>query len=79
MIAIRTDEPERAARLLRERDIPANREEYGVSVSVGAGINPAEINTLLVRAGIAVSALETRHQTLEDTFLDLTNQPEMVA
>jgi ABC-2 type transport system ATP-binding protein len=71
-IVAEVDEPERAIRLLQQLDIPVTREPGRIVVSPQPGRNSAEINTLLVRAGIAVSQLTTRHATLEDVFLDLT-------
>ncbi len=75
-IVIEVDEPERARRLLRQLGIPATLDASsaggGIVVALQAGYPPAEINALLVRAGIAVSSLGTRHSTLEDAFLELT-------
>jgi hypothetical protein len=39
----------------------------------GPRIEAAEINRLLVNAGVAVSLLATEYPTLEDTFLKLTS------
>jgi ABC-2 type transport system ATP-binding protein len=72
LIVAEVDEPERAIRILQALDICATVERPGKVVIVGQ-IAPAEINTLLVRAGVAVSRLNVRHATLEDAFLDLTS------
>jgi ABC-2 type transport system ATP-binding protein len=81
-IVAEVNEPERAIRLLQQLDIPVTRETGRIVVSPRPGRNSAEINALLVGAGIAVSQLITRHATLEDAFLDLTaesNEAQEVA
>ena len=73
MIVVGTDEPERSGLLLGQLEIPFTREPGRILISPQAGFTAAEINALLVRDGIAVSELTTRHLTLEDAFLDLTS------
>jgi ABC-type multidrug transport system ATPase subunit len=72
VIVADVDEPERASRVLKQLDVAVSVEQGRIVVSPQGGLSPAEINALLVRAGIAVSQLGTRHSTLEDAFLDLT-------
>ena len=72
MIIVAVDDPERAGRILKQLNIPVAIEPDRIVVSPERGIAPSDINALLVRAGIAVSQLLTRHSTLEDVFLDLT-------
>jgi ABC-2 type transport system ATP-binding protein len=72
LIVAEVDDPERAARLLLARNIPARAERNQVLVAAPSDVAPSAINALLVREGIAVSALDTRRPTLEDAFLDLT-------
>ena len=67
------DEPERASRLLKKFDIHNTIEPGRIVIALEGEYAPAEINALLVRAGIAVSQLATRCSTLEDAFLDLTS------
>ena len=74
-IVVDVDDPERASRVLKQFDIAVTAEPGRIAISSNAGFAPAEINALLVRAGIAVSQLATRHSTLEDAFLDLTAAP----
>jgi ABC-type multidrug transport system ATPase subunit len=71
-IVAEVDEPERASAVLRALNIPVTADLSKVVVSPQHVFTPAEINALLVRAGIAVSQLATRHSTLEDVFLTLT-------
>jgi ABC-2 type transport system ATP-binding protein len=75
VIVIEVDDPERAGTILRELEIPVSIGPDRVVASPPQGrIAPAEINALLVRAGLAVSQLVARHSTLEDVFLDLTSE-----
>jgi ABC-2 type transport system ATP-binding protein len=56
-----------------------NIEEEGAGalrLTLGDGLAPAEINRLLVGAGIAVSRLEPARATLEETFLAITSRLE---
>ena len=72
-IVAEVDDPDRAGRVLQQFDVEVTVEAGGIVVTPGA-YSAAEINALLVRAGIAVSRLVTRHSTLEDAFLDLTTE-----
>jgi ABC-2 type transport system ATP-binding protein len=72
MIVADVDKPERASRILQQLNVPVTVEPGKIVVSPEGGFTSAEINALLVRSGIAVSQLATRHSTLEDAFLDLT-------
>jgi lantibiotic transport system ATP-binding protein len=72
-IVAEVDEPARASRVLHQMDIPVTLEPGKIVVSPQGKFAPAEINALLVRAGIAVSRLTVRHSTLEEAFLDLTS------
>jgi hypothetical protein len=67
------DEPERARRVLKHLNAAITVGPGGIVISSESGCAPAEINALLVRAGIAVSQLTMRHSTLEDAFLDITS------
>lgn len=67
------DDPERASGVLAQLDIPVTIEPGRIVISLDGEFAQAEINARLVRAGIAVSQFGTRHSTLEDTFLALTN------
>jgi ABC-type multidrug transport system ATPase subunit len=72
-IVAEVDEPERASGVLRALNIPVIMGLSKIVVSAQSAFTPAEINALLVRAGIAVSRLATRHSTLEEVFLTLTS------
>lgn len=76
VIVADVDEPERAAKVLRQRNIFVTAEPRKIVISADTEVAPAEINAILVRADIAVSQLVTRHSTLEDMFLDLTANRE---
>jgi len=74
-IIVDVDQPEHAYTLLSRfcRTVACD----GTSLKIGpdSGLEPAQINSLLVRAGIAVSRLTAQHPTLEDSFLELTGSP----
>ena len=72
LIAIEVDRPERAVELLIEMGCAITREGGRILVSPAEECDAARINAMLVRAGLAVSHLAVRHQTLEELFLDLT-------
>ncbi|HEX4010196.1 MAG TPA: ABC transporter ATP-binding protein [Solirubrobacteraceae bacterium] len=74
-LAIGCDEPGRASQLLS--DYPAvaavTQAADALRVTLAADDAAAEINALLVHAGIAVSRLEPVRQSLEQRFLELTS------
>jgi ABC-2 type transport system ATP-binding protein len=74
-IIVDVEDPERAGRVLGQLDLAVAAEAGRIVVSPRDGYGAAEINTLLVRAGIAVSRLTARQSTLEDAYLDLTAEP----
>ena len=51
-------------------------EPHRLRLGLSDGLGPAEVNRLLVQAGIAVSRLEPARATLEDTFLSVTSRLE---
>ncbi len=72
-IVLEVDDCGRARDLLAISGIPAVI-ETPCTLRVAQGeFAPAAINTMLVRAGIAVSHLALRYPTLEDTFLEMTS------
>ena len=71
-IVCEVDHPERAVALLRSKGHLTMREGERVRVAPHGECEPAELNALLVNAGIAVSQLVTEYPTLEDFFLELT-------
>jgi lantibiotic transport system ATP-binding protein len=75
MIVVEVHDPEKARALLRDAGVALRVEENRLLVTPHGDYGPPEINSMLVRAGIAVYSLGTRHLTLEDTFLELTNSP----
>jgi len=72
MLAVSVDQPERAYSLLFRRGCQVTREGQRLLIAPDDCDEPAEINAMLVQAGIAVSQLVTQHLTLEDLFLELT-------
>jgi hypothetical protein len=75
MIVVKTDQPERAHALLAGIGCMATREGDRILIALDGRCEPAQINAILVQAGIAVSHLVTQRLTLEDLFLELTSSP----
>ena len=71
-IVLEVDDTGRARGMLVGAGIPAEIEASGSLRIPQGGYGPAEINTMLVRAGIAVSHLTVNYPTLEDAFLEIT-------
>src|SRR5437773_2442951 len=67
--------PELARVLLSGISSTVTCERNCLRIEPGANCEPAEINAILVKAGVAVSQLSTQHPTLEDFFLELTRSP----
>jgi ABC-2 type transport system ATP-binding protein len=51
-------------------------EPHRLRLGLADGLGPADVNRLLVQAGVAVSRLEPGRATLEDTFLSVTSRLE---
>ena len=66
------DQPQRALAFLRGRGYLTTLEDDALRITSPVRGGPAEINSILVGAGYAVSQLITEHPTLEDFFLELT-------
>ena len=75
IIVVEVDQPERAQSLLTRVGRAVTREGGRIMIASGGQREAAQINNILVQAGVAVSHLAMRHKTLEDVFLDLTNSP----
>jgi lantibiotic transport system ATP-binding protein len=73
MIAIEVDQPDKACSLLEERGVKAARDGNAILVEPDGSVATAEINRILVAAGVAVSHLAVHRRTLEELFLDLTS------
>ncbi|MDQ2900679.1 MAG: ABC transporter ATP-binding protein [Acidobacteriota bacterium] len=73
IIIAEVDDAERARRLLTGVGIPVTIKGDRVSIMPRGEYGPAQINEMLVRAGVAVSHLASQHLTLEDAFLELTS------
>lgn len=71
-IVLEVDQPERAVMLLRQSGYAALCEGHRIHLPPESGCRPATINSILVRAGIAVSQLVVQHAALEDFFLEMT-------
>src|SRR3954471_1104134 len=72
---VEVDDPAAARRVLDGREI----EEEGAGnlrVKLTGDLTPAELNRVLVEAGLAVSRLEPARATLEETFLEITSRLE---
>jgi ABC-2 type transport system ATP-binding protein len=51
-------------------------EPHRLRLALADGLGPADVNRLLVQAGVAVSRLEPGRATLEETFLSVTSRLE---
>src|SRR3954447_93165 len=74
-VLVEVDDLAAARRLLDGREI----EEEGAGnlrVKLTGDLTPAELNRVLVEAGLAVSRLEPARATLEETFLEITSRLE---
>jgi ABC-type multidrug transport system ATPase subunit len=75
MIVVEVDQPERARALLIGIGRTVIREGDRILIAPDGQCESAQINAILVQAGMAVSHLVTQHLTLEDLFLELTSYP----
>jgi ABC-type multidrug transport system ATPase subunit len=75
VIMVEVDQPERAYALLSGICGKITREGNRIQIAPEGDCEPAQINAILVKAGIAVSQLVTQSPTLEDFFLELTTLP----
>lgn len=73
-ILVKTDQLERAQGLLSAAGCPSVREDSHLAITGSCRFDPAQINEMLVRAGIAVSHLELRRPSLEELFLGVTDK-----
>src|SRR5581483_11591614 len=73
VIVVAVDQPDRAQSLLTDLGCEVRREEGRLLIAPDGCMKAAEINSVLVRAGLAVSLLTTQCKSLEEMFLDLTN------
>lgn len=72
-IVVEVDDAERALELLAEAGIAAVIADGGTMRVPQCDYGPADINAMLVQAGIAVSHLTVEYPTLEDAFLEMTS------
>jgi lantibiotic transport system ATP-binding protein len=72
-IIVEVDLPDRAVTLLSDHGLSASRDGNRLRIRMREYPRPAQINKLLVDAGIGVAQLVTEYSTLEDIFLELTN------
>ncbi len=77
-VLIDVDDLVAARRLLsaEARVTKVEQEGHELRVTLGGGLNSAELNKTLVQAGIAVSRLEPARATLEEKFLEVTSRLE---
>lgn len=73
LIIAEVDDAERAMGLLTRVGISARLNGNKVLMPSDGEYGPAQINTMLVQAGIAVSQLARQRMTLEEVFLELTS------
>jgi len=74
-IIVEVDQPERAYALLSRFCRTVARDGNILRIGPDSQCEPAQINSLLVKEGVAVSRLTAQHPTLEDLFLELTGSP----
>lgn len=72
-IVVEVDDADRACELLTDAGIAAVIEASGSIRVPQSDYSSADINAMLVRAGIAVSHLAFKFPTLEDAFLEMTS------
>ncbi len=75
MIIVEVDQPVRAHAVLNAIGRRVTREGDHILIAPDSQYGPAQINAILVQAGVAVSHLVTKRLTLEDVFLQLTKSP----
>ena len=73
MLVVEVDQPEHAQSLLIGLGHTVTREGNRILIAPDGQCESAQINAILVQAGIAVSHLTTQRLTLEDLFLELTS------
>ncbi len=73
IIVVKVDQPERAHALLTGIGRTVTREGNRILIAPDGQWESAQINAILVQAGVAVSHLATQRLTLEDLFLELTS------
>jgi ABC-type multidrug transport system ATPase subunit len=73
MIVVEVDQPERAYTLLSGICGSVTRDGNRIRITPEGDCEPAQINALLVKSGVAVSQLVFQSPTLEDFFLELTS------
>jgi ABC-type multidrug transport system ATPase subunit len=74
MIVVEVDQPERAYTLLSGICGSVTRDGNRIRITPEGDCEPAQINALLVKSGVAVSQLVFQSPTLEDFFLELTSR-----
>jgi ABC-type multidrug transport system ATPase subunit len=72
VLEIEADQLEQAADLLTASGLKVRVAEHRLQVHSSSTYSAAQLNALLVRAGIGISHLSTRRPTLEEVFLNLT-------
>ncbi|MFD2115418.1 ABC transporter ATP-binding protein [Paenibacillus yanchengensis] len=72
LMTIETNDPERAVQLIKQAGIEAHSNEANQVVAVGGKDARAELNELLVVAGLKVYSVREQVKTLEDQYLEVT-------
>ena len=73
VIIVAVDRPEPAQFLLTDLGCAVQRDGDCLMIAPDGRMNAAEINSILVHDGFAVSLLTTHRKSLEEVFLDLTS------
>jgi lantibiotic transport system ATP-binding protein len=73
VIVLEVDQPHRAESWLAQIGCRVTRDGQRILIASDDQYGPAQINSMLVQGGIAVSYLATQQLTLEDVFLELTS------
>ena len=71
-VVIEVNLPERGYMLLIEAGCKCRLQQQRIMVDIDEHLGPADINSILVQAGLRVSHLSVQQATLEDIFLQLT-------
>ncbi len=73
-IRLQVDRPDEAVTILRGLDgVDSVKREHDELIVVAPAVRPSSLNLALVQAGIAVDEIRTSSNTLEQAFMELTN------
>lgn len=78
-IKLKVDQPEKAAQLCRKKNIETEVNEEWLKLSVPSDDGFNEVVSSLVHQGIALYDVEREAASLEELFIDLTNEKDIIA